>query len=255
MKVYQELIFQFYHVFSLFLCRHRVKSPSPHSFRAIQLKNKITDTSLFAELVKHRHKHETEIKTLEHILETSSDPKVAAKEAVKEAVKDEVDGSKKPVEEVPNNIPMDIDDIPIPEDVKKEEDVKDIALPNHVAENSVAPPPPQPPLPPPQKPAAETENGGESKVKKVRKLPMPPGINQKDLEAIESPPSRSPTPPPPVRAKTPPRRGIMNLPMPPGEKKCLEKILHCTKSYVLGLCDGFFSSVSLNRNAKYLKFS
>lgn len=209
--------------------RHRIKSPSPHSFRAIQLKNKITDTSLFAELVKHRHKHETEIKTLEHILlEKNSDPKAAAKEAVKEAEKsstDDIDSSKKSIEEMHNNIPMDIDDIPIPEDIKKEEDVKDIALPNHVAEkpNNIhvgagAALVVQPPLPP-QKPPETTENGGkssESKVKKVTKLPMPPGINQTDLEAIESPPSRSPTPPLPTRAKTPPRKGIMNLPMPPG---------------------------------------
>lgn len=249
---YSEFSMDVLMFFVSFFCRHRVKSPSPHSFRAIQLKNKITDTSLFAELVKHRHKHETEIKTLEHILETSSDPKVAAKEAVKEAVKDEVD-SKKSAEELVNNIPMDIDDIPIPEDVKKVEDVKDIALPNHVADKpnnaaaTVAPPPPQqPPLPPPQKPATEgaaaAENGGESKVKKMRKLPMPPGINQKDLEAIESPPSRSPTPPPPVRARTPPRRGIMNLPMPPGENEALRKQFTAkfnTKSVDLGLYDRF----------------
>lgn len=202
-----------------------MKSPSPHSFRAMQLKNKITDTSLFAELVKHRHKHETEIKTLEHLLEKNSDPKVTAKETIKETVKaniDQIDGSR--LEDIHNNVPMDIDDIPIPEEIKTE--VQDIALPNHVAEkpNNVHAAPAPPPLPPqiPPFPSESTENGGkvgqENKVKKVTKLPMPPGINQTDLEAIESPPSRSPTPPPAIKARTPPRKGIMNLPMPPGKK-------------------------------------
>lgn len=175
-------------------------------------------------MVKHRHKHETEIKTLEHLLEKNSDTKSATKEALKETEKttttDQVDHAK-PAEIQQNDIPMDIVDIPIPEDIKKEEDVRDIALPNHVADKpnnihavAVAPPPL-----PPQKPPESTENGGrsgETKVKKVTKLPMPPGINQTDLEAIESPPSRSPTPPTPIKAKTPPRKGIMNLPMPPG---------------------------------------
>ncbi|XP_030764075.1 cyclin-dependent kinase 12-like, partial [Sitophilus oryzae] len=46
---------------------------------------------------------------------------------------------------------------------------------------------------------------------------MPPGMDQTELEAIESPPSRSPTPPPP-KPKTPPlntRKSIKDLPMPP----------------------------------------
>lgn len=55
---------------------------------------------------------------------------------------------------------------------------------------------------------------------KISKLPMPPGIKQTDLEAIESPPSRTPSPViviVPPKPKTPPRKsGIMNLPMPPG---------------------------------------
>lgn len=172
--------------------------------------------------MKHRHKHETEIKTLEHLLEKNNDQKAAAKEAAKEnaarSATDQVDSKK--TEQAHNNVPMDIDDIPIPEEIRKEEEVRDIALPNHVAPerpNNVHAPP-LPPQRPPAPPAEAAENGGknsEGKAKKVTKLPMPPGINQTDLEAIESPPSRSPTPPPAAKAKTPPRKGIMNLPMPP----------------------------------------
>lgn len=56
-----------------------------------------------------------------------------------------------------------------------------------------------------------------NKSKKINKLPMPPGINQIDLEVIESPPSGPPSPIPLPKAKTPPRKSIMNLPMPPGK--------------------------------------
>jgi hypothetical protein len=49
----------------------------------------------------------------------------------------------------------------------------------------------------------------------LTKLPMPPGINQSDLESIDSPPSGVDTPEP-EKPKTPPRRSIKDLPMPPG---------------------------------------
>jgi cyclin-dependent kinase 12/13 len=56
------------------------------------------------------------------------------------------------------------------------------------------------------------------KPKSLTKLPMPPGIRQSDFESIDSPPSRSPSPEPVInKHKTPPRKGIRDLPMPPGE--------------------------------------
>lgn len=56
------------------------------------------------------------------------------------------------------------------------------------------------------------------KPKSLTNLPMPPGIRQSDFESIDSPPSRSPSPEPVVnRRKTPPRKGIRDLPMPPGK--------------------------------------
>lgn len=44
---------------------------------------------------------------------------------------------------------------------------------------------------------------------------MPPGINQSDLESIDSPPSGVDTPEP-EKPRTPPRRSLKDLPMPPG---------------------------------------
>lgn len=134
-------------------------------------------------------------------------------------------------------VPMDIDDIPIPTDNKTETTpvkLNEISLPTTNASNEVAATTTStaPPLPPPvlqntpKTPTIKINNSfgigkkpePKPKAKGVTKLPMPPGINQTDLEAIESPPSRSPTPPR-VKPKTPPRKGIMNLPMPPGNNR------------------------------------
>ncbi|XP_012233397.1 cyclin-dependent kinase 12 isoform X2 [Linepithema humile] len=59
-------------------------------------------------------------------------------------------------------------------------------------------------------------------TKSLKRLPLPPGINQNDLESIDSPPSRSPSPPnkaqlklPTSTTKPPQKKGIKDLPMPP----------------------------------------
>jgi cyclin-dependent kinase 12/13 len=222
--------------------RDRNRSPSPHSIKSSQLKNKITDTSLFAELVKDRHKRELELKKLENFLEHKNDKAEAENEAKKAAemttasstATDQVDSADKNNSNVP--VPMDIDDIPIPSD-QNQIMLNDIALPDAAPlPNDKPERPPTPPLPnslppkanaidhkavPPPPPAAPPKKNSNEAVKKqkITKLPMPPGINQSELEMIESPPSRSPTPPPPpiAKPKTPPKKGIMNLPMPPGE--------------------------------------
>lgn len=65
------------------------------------------------------------------------------------------------------------------------------------------------------------------KTKSLSRLPLPPGINQNDLESIDSPPSRSPSPlakgtvvKEPVAGtssgKQPLKKSIKDLPMPPG---------------------------------------
>lgn len=81
--------------------RDRPKSPSPHSIRPTHLKNKITDTSLFAEMVKDRHKREKALKLLEQ--------------------KDDIDGV------------LALQDIPVPMDSSSRSpiDLKDVPLPNN----------------------------------------------------------------------------------------------------------------------------
>ncbi|KAK9730258.1 Protein kinase domain [Popillia japonica] len=132
--------------------------------------------------------------------------------------------------------PMDIDNIPIPSEQKTPPSVKldEIVLPVKEVDNISLPEVPtttpsqlsKAPMASPSKitkPSTPKKNNVVDtnkivKSKSITKLPMPPGINQTDLEAIESPPSRSPSPippPPPLKAKTPPRKTIMNLPMPP----------------------------------------
>ncbi|KAJ8952123.1 hypothetical protein NQ318_018459 [Aromia moschata] len=197
--------------------RHRHnRSPSPHSIRSSQLKNKITDTSLFAELVKDRHKRELELRKLEQNLlesktnETKVENETETKEKPAEE-KDEVDRSSSKNKENSSTtpLPMDIDDIPIPE--TEPSMLNDIELPNSnsTASNDKPKSPPTPPLPPTAPPksvapaatvttvAPVTENNvvtkkhpepNKTKPKSVTKLPMPPGINQAELEEIESPP-------------------------------------------------------------------
>ncbi|KAJ8930768.1 hypothetical protein NQ314_016402 [Rhamnusium bicolor] len=224
--------------------RHRHRSPSPHSIRSSQLKNKITDTSLFAELVKDRHKRELELRKLEqNFLENRSNDSLADNEtetSQRQAENSDDNDSKSASDNKENNsnttpLPMDIDDIPIPETEPTK--LNDIELPNSSSEASTEKPtsPPTPPLPsngPPKQipsnestspvkknPEVKNPDANKIKPKSVTTLPMPPGIDQTELEAIESPPSRSPSPlPVPSRAKTPPRKSIKDLPMPPGIK-------------------------------------
>lgn len=122
---------------------------------------------------------------------------------------------------------MDIDDIPIPEtapinvESKKNEpalgsnniETSNISLDSHPSEAQPEP--------------MET-NSVKTKPKSVTKLPMPPGMEDTELEAIESPPSSISSPvSSPKREKSPPhntRKSIKDLPMPPG-KKCYYTIL------------------------------
>lgn len=216
-----------------------MRSPSPHSIRSSQLKNKITDTSLFAELVKDRHKRELELKKLENLLEKKNDK--PTEEETNKFNADQVD-----------NAVLDIDSIPIPSDAKINEEPntsiekteQPVPLSNSAITEAIAAFVPLPVNPPkisitltntkpqilslPNKLTANEPAKNVPKSKNVTKLPMPPGINQTDLEEIESPPSptHSPTPPIPIKSKTPPpsttaiqqqpsRKSIMNLPMPP----------------------------------------
>lgn len=165
-------------------------------------------------------------------------------------------------ENVQTPIAMDIDDIPIPDDNRPTK-LNDIQLPNSKSDgyDGVDKPktPPTPPLPAPisnnqatsiptivttgpsvvvtegilvSTPSVNSGGATNNKPKSVTKLPLPPGIDQTQLEAIVSPPTpnRSPSPLPAIknvnaRPKTPPRKNIKDLPMPPG----MISLLFCKK--------------------------
>lgn len=218
--------------------------------------------------MKDRHKRELELKKLEKQMQqnsTSTDNGIPT---------DQVDSkANENKENISTVVPMDIDDIPIPETdpgklneivmpdaeigikndeskngdvivietvpLSKPEDIKDDIieepktpttppLPNHIVTKAPSVPIPVVPNKPvvnsvvPEVVAKVDKKPPEpnrTKPKSVTKLPMPPGIDQEELEAIESPPSRSPSPLPVTKPKTPPRKSIKDLPMPPG--KCI----------------------------------
>lgn len=108
--------------------------------------------------------------------------------------------------------------------------------------NMSVPPPPIPPIPVPAPNIMSKFNPHNNLVplksvdppkppivtfttKSLKRLPLPPGINQNDLESIDSPPSRSPTPPSKTQSKfstattpkPPQKKSIKDLPMPPGK--------------------------------------
>ncbi|KAL1137625.1 hypothetical protein AAG570_009321 [Ranatra chinensis] len=90
------------------------------------------------------------------------------------------------------------------------------SLPIAVEPPNLPPPPPPPPPPflvtvPIQAPTETLSITNKHKI--LAKLPLPPGINQNDLESIDSPPSRSPSP---IMERKPQKKGIRDLPLPPG---------------------------------------
>lgn len=221
----------------------RYRSPSPHSICTSQLKNKITDTSLFAELVKDRHKRELELKKLEkNILENKSNNDKnntsqndnGTTKFIKTKSADSIDGVGDALKKENANtvISMDIDDIPIPAENETGVTNNVIAINANSSTESITiitSPPKLPVLSPKNQSNAATNKSNElkipSKPKNVTKLPLPPGIDQTELETIESSPSLSPSPKPDIKITktTPPekllqekpRKSIMNLPMPP----------------------------------------
>ncbi|XP_071653021.1 uncharacterized protein Cdk12 isoform X3 [Temnothorax longispinosus] len=111
--------------------------------------------------------------------------------------------------------------------------------PTPILPNMSVPPPPIPPIPVPAPNTIMSKFNQPNNLvplksvdppkppivtfttKSLKRLPLPPGINQNDLESIDSPPSRSPSPPSKVQLKFPTstkplqKKGIKDLPMPP----------------------------------------
>ncbi|XP_011687601.1 PREDICTED: cyclin-dependent kinase 12 isoform X3 [Wasmannia auropunctata] len=111
--------------------------------------------------------------------------------------------------------------------------------PTPILPNMSVPPPPIPPIPVPAPNTIMSKFNPPNNLvplksvdppkppivtfttKSLKRLPMPPGINQNDLESIDSPPSRSPSPLSKTQLKFPAstkplqKKGIKDLPMPP----------------------------------------
>ncbi|XP_011632902.1 cyclin-dependent kinase 12 isoform X2 [Pogonomyrmex barbatus] len=111
--------------------------------------------------------------------------------------------------------------------------------PTPILPNMSVPPPPIPPIPVPAPNTIMSKFNPPNNLvplksvdppkppivtfttKSLKRLPLPPGINQNDLESIDSPPSRSPSPPSKAQLKFPTstkplqKKSIKDLPMPP----------------------------------------
>ncbi|XP_054285526.1 cyclin-dependent kinase 12-like isoform X2 [Macrosteles quadrilineatus] len=238
--------------------RSRSKSKSPTSMRRVReisAKVKMSETSLFAELVKDRNMRELAMRRLAALTDPDSNSVVVVED------NNSQDNNQASSQEETTRTPprVNVDDIPVPkmetppQPPQSGENAYPLAmdptalfpqdmLPTlGVKSDSVklaTPPKVNVTLDPAKRPIdvvnsvhrtsdIKSEPSGSvavksepekksvlvSKPKSLTKLPMPPGIDQNDLESIDSPPSKSPSPIP--EKKTPPKKGIKDLPLPP----------------------------------------
>jgi len=249
--------------------RSKSRSKSPNSLRRVReisAKVKMSETSLFAELVKDRNMRELAIKRLEALAGREDGDVVVVEDNSQSG-----ETPRTPPPPAPVKVPGKVDDIPVPK--LESPPVPPVALqnayplamdpmdPTLLLSQDMLPAEPRPVEPPIRpdslvnsvhrtselvkeptvavksepdkktvpvskptvsKPVASKTPVSKplasklavSKPKSLTKLPMPPGIDQNDLESIDSPPSKSPSPIP--EKKTTPKKGIKDLPLPPG---------------------------------------
>lgn len=239
---------------------NRSYSKSPTTFqqvnKAFSAKVKMSETSLFAELVKDRNMRELALRKIAELSDKKEEDDLPPMPPEPAPMPDCAPPPLEPLpgQDLPDSAPPLVflhnsDDLPPlpPDDDDDDEDddgdshlddIKEVVMeidepseaqtppflpplpnseiPMHSDEFdlSTVPPPPVPPeLPPVEHP----------KLSKLSKLPLPPGINQNDLENIDSPPSRSPSPVKPQHEPHPPpkpfppmKKSIKDLPLPPG---------------------------------------
>lgn len=231
--------------------RSRSKSPSS-SIRRIDLKEKISDTSLFAELVKDKHKRD---KALKEILERKEEVTERRAEIDAPSTCSLLNKSNLYDDSNPSNglnssnnmqLPIDIVNIPIPESAgstfsidknmmysMNNKYVPDNAFENYVLDSCKESVKHSPVESNSMKSKEESHvslndksftkiNEKLTKIKSLTKLPMPPGINPADLDDIKSP--ISPDCISPVQTKTntqltkpseiSKKKGLLDLPMP-----------------------------------------
>lgn len=224
--------------------RGKAESPSPPSMlqRRIDYKEKISDTSLFAELVKDKHKR---AQKLQEILSQKEEESQGAASSTNNSITnldtaDELSNTatdiliqpSKENGEASNENQREVLDIPMPADEIDPPLPSEPPPPLESAENAnglakehgKSPPVTPAPLPPLPKVGGSIVTGvylqnqntqqTVNKPKSLTKLPMPPNTQMEDLKNLagDSPLST----PSPVKPQQKPRRtGIMNLPMPP----------------------------------------
>ncbi|XP_060803149.1 cyclin-dependent kinase 12 isoform X2 [Amyelois transitella] len=191
--------------------RPKHESPSPPTpvlQRKFDFKEKISDTSLFAELVKDKHKR---AKKLQEILNQKEEESQGANSStslnnqevltIDELSNATADSTTQPSKEN-GDVPIESQvtlDIPMPSSVNEPEPSISADHTNGEKQlsNGAEPPPPPPPK------------------RSLTTLPMPPNTHVEDLKTLANESPLSTPSPSPVKKPEKKKTGIMNLPMPP----------------------------------------
>ncbi|KAL0838565.1 hypothetical protein ABMA28_016667 [Loxostege sticticalis] len=207
--------------------RHRGKheSPSPPTTflqRRIDFKEKISDTSLFAELVKDKHKRAKKLQEILNQKEEESqsamsstsinNPEILTIDELSNATADSSTQASKENGESGKEGST----------TKEQQDIVDIPMPVPAPDTESVPPLPCPPPDPPHEangdppPATNDTEPPPPKPKSLTKLPMPPNTQVEDLKTLANDsPLSTPSPSPVKKPDRPKKSNIMNLPMPP----------------------------------------
>ncbi|XP_037933991.1 cyclin-dependent kinase 12 [Teleopsis dalmanni] len=235
--------------------RSNSRSSSPTSrdikLKRIEYSKKISETSLFAELVKDKHKRN---KAIQEIIERQEENSNSNGALLINDNSSSVDVSTptvvvtdqaNTVNTKPNGLSnvtvpkpvLDINNIPIPKKKNTKEGTDEIdntVVPNNTVKNEM-----------------------KSKPKSLTALPMPPGINAADLVNVPTPSPPEPYSSPPTTSRAAAKKlcssssksnkGILNLPMPPmvpgSEDLSGDEIINSPEDF-----DAFANVVSRNEN-------
>ncbi|XP_030027315.1 cyclin-dependent kinase 12 isoform X3 [Manduca sexta] len=223
--------------------KHRSKheSPSPPSLlqRRINFKEKISDTSLFAELVKDKHKRAQKLQEILHQKEEESqgaisvstsinNPEILTIDELSNTTVDTATPVSKENGEASKDTVLEVADIPVPEQEQTPQPSQPPQPQPPPADPAPvpAPTPPQPAAPPAPAPPPAPETNGPEETRVVEKLPSPPSPPAALVASVASVAPLPPLPkvggsvvdgvyqqnsqPPPTKPKS-----LTKLPMPP----------------------------------------
>ncbi|KAI5635815.1 protein kinase domain-containing protein [Phthorimaea operculella] len=224
--------------------KHSPSPPTTLLHRKIDLKEKISDTSLFAELVKDKHKRAKKLQEILNQKEEESQGAISNAASDKAEVLDELSNvtadsstqskengenseGQKEVVDIPMPRAADLPPQPVPPPemttVPHNGDTAEVQSEKPVDAPPV-PPPGSAPLPPLPKVGGSVVEGVYNqnsqppppKPKSLTKLPMPPNTQVEDIKSLANDsPLSTPSPSPVKKPEKPKKSGIMNLPMPP----------------------------------------